>query len=236
MPIVQFMTDNPHNARLLSSGFWPLAHPAYLIFPPGGFYPYKLLLGQPHGVAPTCNFNEGGISNSAPMPLCLFAISKSRTTKMNFIKKLSLLILISTLITSCVSNKKFVYLQDKGNVKLDSNGVFHVQPYAYKLQKGDVLFISLTTDDDKLNKIFVPSAGGQNLLQNTNISGTMLYYAGFTIDNQGEIEFPYLGKIKVSEMEVEQAKTAIETQLKRFLKYFFFRLKWLNLNFLFWAI
>lgn len=144
---------------------------------------------------------------------------------MKLIKKLSIIILIPLLISSCVSNKKFVYLQDKGNVKLDSNGVMPVQPYAYKLQKGDVLFISLTTDDEKLNKIFVPSAGGQNLIQNTTVSGTMLYYAGFTIDKQGEIEFPYLGKIKVSEMEIEQAKAAIETQLNRFFKVFFLQVK-----------
>ena len=117
-------------------------------------------------------------------------------------------------------------MQDKGNVKLDSNGIMPVQPYAYKLQKGDVLYISLTTDDEKLNKIFVPGIGGGQLMtQIQSVSGTALYFVGFTIDKQGEIEFPYLGKIKVSEMEIEQAKSAIETQLNRFFKVFFLQVK-----------
>jgi hypothetical protein len=85
------------------------------------------------------------------------------------------------IFSSCVSNKKYIYLQDKGNVKTDSNGVMPVVPYAYKLQKGDVLYISLTTDDEKLNKIFVPGLGAQVMQQSQGVSGTMLYFIGFTI-------------------------------------------------------
>jgi polysaccharide export outer membrane protein len=131
----------------------------------------------------------------------------------------------SLLLSSCVSNKKFVYLQDKGKVNADSNGMMVVVPYEYKLQKGDVLYIALTTEDEKLNKIFVPSAGGQMLQQTQGVSGSLLYYIGFTIDKQGQIEFPYLGKIKVSDMEVENAKNAIETQLKKYFKVFFLQVK-----------
>jgi polysaccharide export outer membrane protein len=139
-----------------------------------------------------------------------------------------LLILASVLLllSSCVSNKKYIYLQDKGNVKADSNGTMTVIPYAYKLQKGDILYISLTTEDEKLNKIFVPGAGGGQILQQQQgVSGSMLYFIGFTIDKQGEIEFPYLGKIKVTELDVEQAKMAIEEQLKKYFKVFFLQVK-----------
>jgi polysaccharide export outer membrane protein len=139
---------------------------------------------------------------------------------------LSLLASILLLLSSCVSNKKYIYLQDKGNVKTDSNGVMPVVPYAYKLQKGDILYISLTTEDEKLNKIFVPgAAGGQMMMQQQGVSGSLLYFIGFTIDKNGEIEFPYLGKIKVENMEVEQAKIAIETQLKKYFKVFFLQVK-----------
>jgi polysaccharide export outer membrane protein len=129
------------------------------------------------------------------------------------------------LLSSCVSNKKYIYLQDKGNVKTDSNGVMPVVPYAYKLQKGDVLYVSLSTEDEKLNKIFVPSASGQLFQQQQFVSGTLLYFIGFTIDNKGEIEFPYLGKIKVADMEIEQAKEAIEMQLKKYFKVFYLQVK-----------
>jgi polysaccharide export outer membrane protein len=142
--------------------------------------------------------------------------------------KSGLWILASGLLffSSCVSNKKFIYLQDKGNVKADSNGTMTVIPYAYKLQKGDILYIALTTDDERLNRIFVPGAtGGQMMQQAQGVSGSMLYFIGFTIDSKGEVEFPYLGKIKVSDLEIENAKMAIEIELKKYFKVFFLQAK-----------
>jgi polysaccharide export outer membrane protein len=131
------------------------------------------------------------------------------------------------LLGSCVSNKKYIYLQDKGNVKADSNGTMTVIPYAYKLQKGDVLYVALTTEDEKLNKIFVPSGGGANMQiqQGQGVSGSMLYYVGFTIDESGDIEFPFLGKIKVVGLEIEKAKHAIDIELKKYFKVFFLQVK-----------
>jgi polysaccharide export outer membrane protein len=118
-------------------------------------------------------------------------------------------------------------MQDKGNVKTDSNGTMTVIPYAYKLQKGDVLYISLTTDDERLNKIFVPSGGAGNMqmLQGQGVSGGMLYFIGFTVDANGDIEFPYLGKISVHQKSVEEAKEVIQVEIKKFFKVFFLQVK-----------
>jgi polysaccharide export outer membrane protein len=130
-------------------------------------------------------------------------------------------------MASCVSNKKFIYLQDKGNVKIDSNGTMNVIPYAYRLQKGDILYVSLTTEDEKLNRIFIPSGtgGGAIMQAGQGVAGSMLYFIGFTIDENGDIEFPYLGKINVVGLEVEKAKLAIDLQLKKFFKTYFLQVK-----------
>lgn len=152
----------------------------------------------------------------------------------NFNKNSFLLTLISgfLIFSSCVSNKKYIYLQDKGNVKLDSNKVMSVLPYSYKLQKGDVLYISLTTEDEKLNKIFIPGAGGGQVMQQPQgVSGTMLYFIGFTIQKDGTIEFPYLGKVKVDNLEVFEAKEAIEVQLKKFFKVYYLQVKMAEFKF-----
>jgi polysaccharide export outer membrane protein len=129
------------------------------------------------------------------------------------------------ILSSCVSNKKYIYLQDKGSINIDSNGAMPVVPYAYKLQKGDILYISLTTDDERLNKIFVPGAGAQPMQQAQGVSGTMLYFVGFTIDQNGQIEFPYLGKINVEKLSIDEAKTSIEIQLKKYFKVFYLQVK-----------
>jgi hypothetical protein len=70
-------------------------------------------------------------------------------------------------------------------------------PYAYKLQKGDVLYISLTTDDEKLNKIFIPGAGGDKLCNKDKEYLVQCFILLVLPFKNGTIEFPYLGKIKV---------------------------------------
>jgi polysaccharide export outer membrane protein len=131
------------------------------------------------------------------------------------------------LFSSCVSNKKFVYLQDKGTVKKDSIGNILVQDYAYKLQKGDILYISLSSEDDRLNRIFIPSAGagGQVLQQGQGVSGSMLYFLGFTVDLNGDIEFPYLGKMGVAGKTIEDAKETIQVELRKYFKVFYLQVK-----------
>ncbi len=109
---------------------------------------------------------------------------------------------------------------------MDSSGIMPVQAYAYRLQHADVLYISLTSDDDHLNKIFVPGAGGGQMMQpGQGISGTMLYYVGFTIDTNGQIEFPYLGKIGVAGKTIEEAKETVQVELRKFFKVFFLQMK-----------
>ena len=130
------------------------------------------------------------------------------------------------LLSSCVSNKKYVYLQDKGTVKTDSSGIMPVTPYAYKLQIGDILYISLTSDDEKLSKVFIPGGGENNMMmQGQQSSGSPLYFIGFTIDPNGEIEFPILGKISVVNKNIDEAKVAIHSILKLYLKEFYLQVK-----------
>jgi polysaccharide export outer membrane protein len=130
-------------------------------------------------------------------------------------------------LASCVGNKKYVYLQDRGGVNVDSSGLIKVTPYSYKLQRGDVLYISLTTDDERLNRIFVPGSNNAQTMNmaSGNTSGSALYFIGFTIDNNGEIELPYLGKIRVEGLEINEAKYAIVFELKKFFKIFYIQIK-----------
>lgn len=142
-------------------------------------------------------------------------------------------LLLIAFLSSCVSNKKFIYLQDKGHTKIDSAGLIPVQPYAYKLQAGDILYISLSTEDEKLNKIFVPATGGGTPLNmmGQGVSGTMLYYIGFTIDTKGIIELPFLGKLILTNKTMEEAKETIEIELRKYFKNYFLQIKLADFKF-----
>jgi polysaccharide export outer membrane protein len=115
-------------------------------------------------------------------------------------------------------------MQDKGNVNLDSIGNMQVKSYQYKLQAGDILYISLSTDDQRLNSIFVPS-GAMQMQQAAGMAGTPFYLTGFTIDVTGNIELPYVGFVKVEGKTIEEAKLTLETEIKKFFKVFFLQVK-----------
>ncbi|MDP3927766.1 MAG: polysaccharide biosynthesis/export family protein [Bacteroidota bacterium] len=144
---------------------------------------------------------------------------------------LILLLLLAAFLSSCVSNKKFIYLQDKGHTKIDSAGLMPVKPYAYKLQAGDILYITLTTEDEKLNRIFVPPTTTPMNIMGQGVAGTMLYYIGFTIDNKGVIELPFLGKLHLTNKTMDEAKEVIEIELKKYFKNYFLQIKLADFKF-----
>jgi polysaccharide export outer membrane protein len=152
----------------------------------------------------------------------------SKISSLKPIRSILIVFMASFLLSSCVSNKKYVYMQDRGNLKTDSNGIARVQPYVYILQKGDILYISLTTEDEQLNKLFVPNGaagGGMVMQQGQSVSGTPFYFIGYSIDKDGFIEFPYMGKVKVGNRTLEDAKLEIENQLKKYFKVFILQVK-----------
>jgi polysaccharide biosynthesis/export protein len=144
---------------------------------------------------------------------------------------ITILILLPFFFTSCLSNRKFIYLQSKSELKKDSNDVILVKKNTYKLQNGDILYIKLTTEDHKMNEIFVPQVQAQGIAQGVGTVGTALYYVGFTINSKGNIDFPYLGDIHLEGLTVESAKEEISNYLKKYFKTFHLNVKLADFKF-----
>lgn len=108
-----------------------------------------------------------------------------------------------TLISSCASSKKVVYFQDvvPGETAID---VATVAPI--RIQPEDRLSIIVTTRDEQLADLFNLSKGGGQSVSNTNS-------LNYTVDSQGFIDFPILGKLKVQNMKREEVATFIKQEL-----------------------
>ncbi len=108
-----------------------------------------------------------------------------------------------TLISSCASSKKVVYFQDvvPGETAID---VATVAPI--RIQPEDRLSIIVTTRDEQLADLFNLSKGGGQGVSNTNS-------LNYTVDSQGFIDFPILGKLKVQNMKREEVATYIKQEL-----------------------
>lgn len=119
-----------------------------------------------------------------------------------------ILLLISTLFTSCIPVKDLVYLQDK-NSSGEQNTISAVQTKPYRLQTNDVLSVSIKAIDPKLVSIFstteTASIGGK--------SESGLYFDGFTVDDHGNIRMPILGEINVIGYTLEEVRIKIEKKL-----------------------
>jgi polysaccharide export outer membrane protein len=120
-----------------------------------------------------------------------------------------ILLLISTLFTSCIPVKDLVYLQDK-NTSGEQSAISEVESKPYRLQVNDVLSINIKAIDPKLVSIFntTESASGT-----TGKSESALYFDGFTVDDHGNIRMPILGEMNVIGYTVEEVRVKIEKKL-----------------------
>lgn len=94
------------------------------------------------------------------------------------------------LMNSCASRKDLVYFQPDSTALHTS-----YELNAPKLQAGDILTISVTADDIRATQPFnqVNAYSASGAVQQTNP-----FLPTYTVDNNGFIDFPKLGKVKLS--------------------------------------
>lgn len=138
------------------------------------------------------------------------------------------------ILASCVSNKKVVYIQaddlHKKDVILDSVVRTHeLKIHEYRIQPLDILsirFESLTSEDfDFISKLY------PNVRQETAGAQSTQVINGFLVDNNGEIEFPVAGKVKLSGLSLFEASTKLQDTFRQFLKDPVARVQLLNFRF-----
>ncbi|WP_373497024.1 polysaccharide biosynthesis/export family protein [Aquiflexum sp.] len=94
----------------------------------------------------------------------------------------------------------------------------------YLLQYNDVLEINIKTSDPILNSMLdINDQGGNrnNMMRGGGglmSGGDIFYLSGYTLDDRGFVDMPVLGKIELVGMNMETAKTAIEKELKKFVR------------------
>jgi polysaccharide export outer membrane protein len=122
--------------------------------------------------------------------------------------------------SSCVTNKKFVLFQkdDVNKTGLPVDTVmrsYKPVQFEYKIQAEDILsvrFESLTPKDlDFLNQ----NQANQNM--NMNLSQGNALLIGELVDQQGEIPFPVLGKVKVSGLTVFEIQDKLQQLANQYL-------------------
>ena len=114
---------------------------------------------------------------------------------------------------SCSSQQKIAYLQDVyGDTKQSPEEL-----YDARIKPKDLLTITVNTFDKEASLPFnlVYPTGSANVVNGTSSETAIQKYL---VDNEGYIDFPVLGKIKVADLTKNEVESSIKEKLKPYLK------------------
>jgi len=125
-----------------------------------------------------------------------------------------LALMVSLLFQSCATKRNLVYFSNLPDSTLYQEAIVNqIQP---KIQSGDVLAIKVTTLNPESNILYsngsVPVSNlndnsGQSLgAMPTSANSYSKLVDGYMVDNDGNVNFPVLGKIEIAGLTVEEAQ------------------------------
>lgn len=131
-------------------------------------------------------------------------------------KKLYLLFfLLPLVLTGCSSYEKSLYLQNDAVINQSTQG----QLYDFRIMPKDMLTIVVSTTDPAASAPFYRKIGQD---KNNGGSSTMgmqnANLLDYLVDNNGEIDFPVLGKIQVVGLSTRECEALLRDKLKPYLK------------------
>lgn len=156
------------------------------------------------------------------MTLFVAAFNKLKMKKYSFV----VFALFVLFFSSCVSNKRLVYLQEleTESPKVYSSEKFPYKEELYRLQTYDIVEITIKTASEELNKIFT-IISGEEASMNMNMGqngGDLFYMNGYTLDEEGNVEIPLVGKINLLGLTMEESKSLVEGKVKTYVEDDFF--------------
>jgi polysaccharide export outer membrane protein len=126
------------------------------------------------------------------------------------------LMIMTSSLTSCVSQKKMLYFQNEtmlNDSTFTSIEYENERHFDYKVQPGDILYIRIASLDEKFAAYFNTT--------NTNSASTnnsSMYLNGYNVDAEGYIELPIVGKVQVKDYTVSEIQEIVQSSMNEYLK------------------
>ena len=123
-----------------------------------------------------------------------------------------LALLFAMSFTSCVPVESLIYLQPDGDIPTE---VFRYDKQEYKLQMNDILDVKISSLNPEVNALFNAStAGTMQVAQATaQTGGDLFYITGYSIDQDGNIDIPFVGMVDVLGLTLNEAHSAVDTKV-----------------------
>ena len=147
---------------------------------------------------------------------------------MSKITKLGLaIVMMAMLFASCVPQKKMLYLKE-AQMLAENKSINYVNDRSvdYKLQPGDNLYIRFVNIVDAQSAASLTG----DYTSRTVSSDAAIYLQSYTLDEEGFIELPLLGKVELKNMTVDEAKAVLQTELDKYVNQTTIIVKMSNFN------
>ena len=118
-----------------------------------------------------------------------------------------LIVLITLIISSCASKKDLVYFQG------EQESHTKYEDYIPRIQSSDMLAISITAADIKATEPF----NQQSVYQLNSALQNNPYAKVYTVDEQGNINYPIIGQIKVGGLTRTEAENELKSKLSKYI-------------------
>lgn len=127
--------------------------------------------------------------------------------KIKHIMQLKFLSILASalLFMGCVSNKKMIYFQESEQIKLNQT-LLNFEP---EIQPGDLITILVSANDPLSAQTF-------NLYETTSVTATPILLP-YLVNSEGTINFPVLGKLKVTGFTTQQIGDQVTEALTPYL-------------------
>jgi len=129
-------------------------------------------------------------------------------------------VVLMSVMTSCVSQKKILLLQkEQMSDDISSIEYQNKRSFDYKVQPGDALYIRVSSRDKEFTDFFNSNNSNTAMSGGGASSGNAsIYLNGFTINDEGLIDFPYAGKIYVKDLTIEEIQQKIQNIINEYQK------------------
>lgn len=142
-------------------------------------------------------------------------------------KKIALLFCVISMMavsmfTSCVSQKKILYLQNEQ--MLNDSSFMSIEyenerTFNYKVQPGDNLYIRIASLDESFNAYFNSTNQFNATSSSSNSSGNAsIYLNGYTVEENGNINMPFIGNIYVKNLTINEIQEKVQVLINEYLK------------------
>ncbi|GAB2643019.1 polysaccharide biosynthesis/export family protein [Emticicia sediminis] len=128
-------------------------------------------------------------------------------------------LLVSVLhLQSCINTPPIAYFQSSDSLKFQQ--LKKIQPTLTRIQRNDILAITVGSLNQESNEIM--NFANVNALTTTNFPGQQGLQRnqplGYLVDSSGHVEVPFVGRLKLLDMTLEEAANVVRAEVIKSLK------------------